>query len=1052
MNTHRLSMLVAVAALAVGLGVTAAPAQSIRPWPSNKFYWEYKDQPVLLLGGTNNDNLFQSADAKAQLDLLASVGGNYIRNTMSDRPDDGNEIKAFKKLSSGQYDLNQWNDAYWIRFSDMLVWAEQRNIIVGIEVWDRFDHSRDPWLTDPYNPANNVNYTTSEAGLATTYPNHPGTNDQPFFKTVPAMQNNTVVLNIQKKFVDKMLSYTLFRPNVIYAMDNETAASPEWGKYWAKYIRAKAGAAGKTVFLTEMWDDRDLTGPQHRNTLDHPEIYDFIDISQNNHQINQTHWDRMQWVRQYLIDRNRAWPLNTTKIYGADGGAHGGNSNDAMEKFWRQIIGGVAVSRFHRPTSGIGLNSQAQNCIKAARLLESRIKMWNVDPRQDLLTDRGSNEAYLSAKPGESYALYFTNGGSVGLKLGGHSGEFEMRWIDADGGTWGSTQTISGGATRTINAPGGGDWVAAIVKKSSTPLPPPPAPDPDPTPTGSVTSLTLVNADADQDIQTLNSGAMIDLNQVGLHLSVRANVSGSVASTVFKLDGATVRTENSTPYAIAGDDPSGDYNPWTPPVGSHTLTVTPYSSSGGSGTAGTAKTVNFTVVNNVPPPPTPDPTPDPGIDGLIAHWDLNESSGSTANDVSGNDGTLHGATWTAGRLGSALQFDGNSDYVEIPHHSSYLLNHGTVAFWFRSENLSGSHGLFSKDSNTFDTGGHLTISMEDNQLRARLQSTSVSTTLFASTTLQTDRWYHVAFKFGSGGTKLYLDGKLEAGDAYAGGLGASSGGTGNHESIVLGASSALSDDLKATPLQDYFKGKIDDVRLYDHGLSESKIDALAHPAAPVSLPSGWSTQDVGDVSKAGAAGHSSGTFSVSGSGADIWKAADEFRYVFQALQGDGEITAHVTGQTNTDPWAKAGVMIRQSLSDDSKHAMVIVSAENGVAFQRRAAAGGSSNTVAYGSKVVAPHWVRLVRRGDLFEGYESVDGQSWTKLGSTMIAMGESVYIGLAVTAHHDGLLSTANFENVKILGGAIFLESGGRVVMEAEHYTGQAAGSSAARLTGGPP
>ena len=118
----------------------------IRPYRANPWYWQYHEKPVLLLGGSKDDNLFQITDLKQHLDALHAAGANYIRNTMSDRPDFGFEVYPFKQLESGKFDLNQWNEAYWQRFANLLKWTHERNIIVQIEVWDRFDHSRDNWI------------------------------------------------------------------------------------------------------------------------------------------------------------------------------------------------------------------------------------------------------------------------------------------------------------------------------------------------------------------------------------------------------------------------------------------------------------------------------------------------------------------------------------------------------------------------------------------------------------------------------------------------------------------------------------------------------------------------------------------------------------------------------------------------------------------------------------------------------------------------------------------------------------------------------------------
>jgi hypothetical protein len=113
-----------------------------------------------------------------------------------------------------------------------------------------------------------------------------------------------------------------------------------------------------------------------------------------------------------------------------------------------------------------------------------------------------------------------------------------------------------------------------------------------------VTGLTLVNADTDQDIGPLTDGMVVSYGQLGTqNINIRANVSGTVGSVVFGFDSnASYRVESSAPYAIGGDS-SGNYHAWTPLAGAHTVTATPYSATGGTGTAGCAVTVSFTVQN-----------------------------------------------------------------------------------------------------------------------------------------------------------------------------------------------------------------------------------------------------------------------------------------------------------------------------------------------------------------------------------------------------------------------------------------------------------------------
>jgi hypothetical protein len=177
----------------------------------------------------------------------------------------------------------------------------------------------------------------------------------------------------------------------------------------------------------------------------------------------------------------------------------------------------------------------------------------------------------------------------------------------------------------------------------------------------------------------------------------------------------------------------------------------------------------------------------------------------------------------------------------------------------------------------------------------------------------------------------------------------------------------------------------------------------------------WSDQDIGAVAATGSATSADCNWTIVGSGVDIWDYADEFHYVYQTLSGNGQIVARVVSVTNTDLWAKAGVMIRETLDTASRHAMMVVTPGNGTAFQRRTSTGGVSTHTA-GSVVTAPYWVKLVRRGNTFTGYESPNGSAWTQVGTDTVSMASSIYIGLCVTSHNDGALCTAVFNNISFL------------------------------------
>ncbi len=178
------------------------------------------------------------------------------------------------------------------------------------------------------------------------------------------------------------------------------------------------------------------------------------------------------------------------------------------------------------------------------------------------------------------------------------------------------------------------------------------------------------------------------------------------------------------------------------------------------------------------------------------------------------------------------------------------------------------------------------------------------------------------------------------------------------------------------------------------------------------LPSPWIDMDIGNVGQAGSASYASGAFTVKGSGDDIWDNADAFHFVFQSMTGDGSIVARVASIDYTNSWAKAGVMIRESLDADARHAMAVVTAGNGVAFQRRTTPGGTSYHTA-GAAVDAPYWVKLTRSGSTFTAYRSADGSTWAPVGSATISMATSVYVGLALTSHNNSTLNASVLDNV---------------------------------------
>jgi autotransporter-associated beta strand protein len=183
------------------------------------------------------------------------------------------------------------------------------------------------------------------------------------------------------------------------------------------------------------------------------------------------------------------------------------------------------------------------------------------------------------------------------------------------------------------------------------------------------------------------------------------------------------------------------------------------------------------------------------------------------------------------------------------------------------------------------------------------------------------------------------------------------------------------------------------------------------------LPPPWLDADIGTQTNKGSGGYLNGAFIIKGSGADVWGTSDQFNYGYQPQTGDFAITARVVSQTVTGPWAKAGVMIRESTNVNSKYAFVIITptSSHGASMQYRTTTGGSAADAADLSGPAVPYWVRVVRSGNTLTGYDSPDGGTWSPVGTNSITMSNGVLAGLAVCANSSSALCTATFDNVSI-------------------------------------
>lgn len=196
------------------------------------------------------------------------------------------------------------------------------------------------------------------------------------------------------------------------------------------------------------------------------------------------------------------------------------------------------------------------------------------------------------------------------------------------------------------------------------------------------------------------------------------------------------------------------------------------------------------------------------------------------------------------------------------------------------------------------------------------------------------------------------------------------------------------------------------------GFAEAEVEEETVAAA---VPNPWKQKNIGSPAITGSASYdpAADQFSVSGAGTDIWGKSDQFNYMYQPWTGDGAIIALVSSQTNSHDFAKAGIMIRETLNADSKHVDLLLTPSNGFTFQYRTETGGTSQSVKIAS--TSPAWVKLERKGNVIKGYVSNNGLNWGDLGNLTLNMNASLYVGLAVTSHNVSSLSTATFDKVKV-------------------------------------
>ncbi|MEO7099488.1 MAG: TIM-barrel domain-containing protein [Luteolibacter sp.] len=392
---------------------------------------------------------------------------------------------------------------------------------------------------------------------------------------------------------------------------------------------------------------------------------------------------------------------------------------------------------------------------------------------------------------------------------------------------------------------------------------------------------------------------------------------------------------------------------------------------------------------------------------------FNEASGSSIADASSNGrhGTLvNGPTFVAGKGGNAINLDGVDDYANLPAGIVSGLNNFTVSAWVNLDTSSQAARIFDFGTDTSNSM-FLTPGNGSNAVGFSITNSGGAgeQKINGTAPLPTGVWTHVAVTLNGNVGILYVNG-AEVGRNVAMTL----------KPLDLGSTTQNWIGRSQSGSDPYLDGRVDDFRIYSGALAAPDVLALSNGAAGALLAP-WNGQSIGTPTLPGSAGNAdsgANAMYLTASGSDIQGTADQCHFAWQSWTGDGIIIARVDAEENSDPWAKAGLMFRESLSADSRNCMIAITPQNGCSFQYRTATTGATTYTPNPSQpgITAPHWLKLVRVGNTFTPYRSTDGILWTKLASSVtVAIPSTGYVGLAFTGHTNIAPSAVVFSNIAV-------------------------------------
>ena len=239
-----------------------------------------------------------------------------------------------------------------------------------------------------------------------------------------------------------------------------------------------------------------------------------------------------------------------------------------------------------------------------------------------------------------------------------------------------------------------------------------------------------------------------------------------------------------------------------------------------SSSQGNTNTDTFSVIieDDTPPPVTPQPSGELDISSLnnavISYYKLDENTGTTATDSKGsNDGTISGAIWTTGKIGSGLSFDGSNDYVEINQPTE---TQGTFNVWVNANNLASTQRIFSL-SETSSLNNFFQFTMITNG-RFRISDTAART-VETQNTFNSQTWNMVTFMSTGTQYKIYVNGVEQT-------LSVDGSNTGNWFGDFSSIDHAWFGKWERSTSSGYFDGLMDEIAIFNRALTIDEIEFL----------------------------------------------------------------------------------------------------------------------------------------------------------------------------------------------------------------------------------